>query len=357
MGFFSKIFKGVKKVVSKIGKGIKNTVKKVGKFMNKVGIVGQIALAFVLPGIGSMLGSGLAAMGQFGASLGGTIGGIIQGAAKFATGVGRAFQTVSSGVKNFIGEFAKTAASKLGFNVTDAATNFFGSDGAFAKAYGQTGETWSNSTWGYSTPEAAVNLQSGTEDIIGDMTKTYEENLASRTRSYGVGTTSDLTRNRLPPIEGEFTTIEVTGQRLTPSLLEPVQVDLQPDPIDVRQYATVDVPDIQLPEAPKPTLFEAARGEIQAFGESVVEDITERPISTAITASRALGAYGSEDEYAGDAYGSYGGSPMIMSPTPVYQADPLQFIQAGTPYGYAQGLYDNIYRGGTWQRNMAGGYA
>ena len=56
MGFFSKIKKGFKKVVSKIGKGIRKVTKKVGKFMGKMGIVGQIGLALVLPGIGSMLG-------------------------------------------------------------------------------------------------------------------------------------------------------------------------------------------------------------------------------------------------------------------------------------------------------------
>ena len=33
MGFFSKIFKGVKKVFKKIGKGIKSAFAKVGKFM------------------------------------------------------------------------------------------------------------------------------------------------------------------------------------------------------------------------------------------------------------------------------------------------------------------------------------
>ena len=55
MGFFKKLFKGVKKVFKKVGKGIKKVVGKVGKFMNKTGIVGQIALSFLLPGIGAAL--------------------------------------------------------------------------------------------------------------------------------------------------------------------------------------------------------------------------------------------------------------------------------------------------------------
>ena len=62
MGFFKKIFKGVKKVFKKIGRGIKKVVKGVGKFMNKIGIVGQIALMFI-PGIGPMLSTMFKGMG------------------------------------------------------------------------------------------------------------------------------------------------------------------------------------------------------------------------------------------------------------------------------------------------------
>ena len=38
MGFFSKVWKGVKKTFKKIGKGIKKAFKSVGKFMGKIGI-------------------------------------------------------------------------------------------------------------------------------------------------------------------------------------------------------------------------------------------------------------------------------------------------------------------------------
>lgn len=57
MGFFSKIFKGVKKVFKKIGKGIKSAFKKFGKFMNKIGILGQVAMFFIMPYVGAALGS------------------------------------------------------------------------------------------------------------------------------------------------------------------------------------------------------------------------------------------------------------------------------------------------------------
>ena len=55
MGIIKKIFKGVGKVFKKIGKGIKSAFKKFGKFMGKIGILGQIAMMFILPGIGNGL--------------------------------------------------------------------------------------------------------------------------------------------------------------------------------------------------------------------------------------------------------------------------------------------------------------
>ena len=55
MGFFSKIGKGIKSVFKTIGKGIQSAFKKVGKFMDRIGVLGQVAMMFILPGVGSML--------------------------------------------------------------------------------------------------------------------------------------------------------------------------------------------------------------------------------------------------------------------------------------------------------------
>jgi len=57
MGFFSKIGKGIKSAFKSIGKGIKSAFKRFGKFMNKIGVLGQIAMMFILPGVGNMLAS------------------------------------------------------------------------------------------------------------------------------------------------------------------------------------------------------------------------------------------------------------------------------------------------------------
>jgi hypothetical protein len=65
MGFLSKLWKGVKKVVKKIGSSIKKVVSKVGKFVGKLGIVGQIGMFFLMPHVAGFLMKGLgAAAGQ-----------------------------------------------------------------------------------------------------------------------------------------------------------------------------------------------------------------------------------------------------------------------------------------------------
>ncbi len=104
MGFFKKLFKGVKKVFKKIGKGIKKVAGKVGKFMGKIGIVGQIALSFLLPGIGALLGKAAGAMM-------GSLNPIISGAGKFlntavkiGSKAGSLVKSVGEGVTKVIGK-------------------------------------------------------------------------------------------------------------------------------------------------------------------------------------------------------------------------------------------------------------
>jgi hypothetical protein len=141
MGFFKKIFKGVKKVFKKIGRGIKKVAGKIGKFMNKIGIVGQIAMAFILPGIGAALMNGLGgvATSMIANTFGGIGGAIVKGAGhvlnaahKFVTVGKNVFNTVSQGVTKFVGEFGKTALNKIpGINIQSASQNFFGTGGAW----------------------------------------------------------------------------------------------------------------------------------------------------------------------------------------------------------------------------------
>ena len=138
MGFFKKIFKGIKKVVKKIGKGIKKVAAKVGKFVGKLGIVGQIGMFFIAPHLGAWLMKGLGGAANFltgiaGKGLGSTLargfGHVLKGAHNFVTVAKNTFGTITEG----IGQFAKTGLNKMGFNIDGAATNFFGNDSAWSR--------------------------------------------------------------------------------------------------------------------------------------------------------------------------------------------------------------------------------
>ena len=159
MGFLRKVFK-------KIGKGIKKAFSKFGKFMGKIGILGQVAMMFILPGIGNALASGLgsalglqgvtgmsslvgaagtatsAGTGLLGATGAGAsilqgAGKVLQFAGKVASMPGKVFSSITKGVTSTLTEFSKTALSKIAPNSTfaqGAAENFFfGADSAASR--------------------------------------------------------------------------------------------------------------------------------------------------------------------------------------------------------------------------------
>tara|TARA_R110000782_G_scaffold8965_3_gene29013 strand:- start:237 stop:1385 length:1149 start_codon:yes stop_codon:yes gene_type:complete len=142
MGFFSKLWRGVKKVVKKVGKGIKKVVGTVGKFVGKLGIVGQIGMFFLMPHVAGFLMKGLsaassgligfanAASGTLGGTIAQGLGTVLKTAHSFAGTVGNVFGTITEG----IGNFAKTALNKIpGVTIDGAATSFFGNDSAWSR--------------------------------------------------------------------------------------------------------------------------------------------------------------------------------------------------------------------------------
>ena len=163
MGFFSKIFKGVKKVFKKIGKAVKSVFKKVGKFMGKIGIVGQIALGFImpyaLPALGAALGGLSTGLTAFGAKAGGFLGTIAKGAGQFintaikvGSQVGKAFTSITEAVKTTVGQVVGTTINALpggeqfgqflkgmtngGIDITNMKD--------FGTAFQKVGEAWTN---------------------------------------------------------------------------------------------------------------------------------------------------------------------------------------------------------------------
>ena len=160
MGFLSKLWKGVKKTVKKIFKPIKKVFKKVGKFMNKIGIVGQLAMSFILPGIGNALmagfGSATAALagGALG-SIGKAAGWVLGKAGTFAKTIATGFKTVTGAVTDFIGTTAKYVGGKLGIGTLPNQTlgQAFGKEGfggrltdSFTKLGEEASNFWNSTT-------------------------------------------------------------------------------------------------------------------------------------------------------------------------------------------------------------------
>lgn len=174
MGFFKKLFKGVKKVFKKIGRGIKKVAGKIGKFMGKIGIVGQIALSFLLPGIGAMLGK--AAMGMMGST-----NALISGAGKFLNvavkigqKAGSLVKSVGEGVTKVIGKTIGATLNAVpggksftGFlkNVTNGKLDFvgdtfLGKDGSLLGDGGILG----------TAKDSVINIGSKTTDLFSKST-------------------------------------------------------------------------------------------------------------------------------------------------------------------------------------------
>jgi len=137
MGFLKKVFKGVGKVFKKIGRGIKKAVGKFGKFMGKAGILGQVAMAFILPGIGSALGSMVGAAAASANPLLAAAGKVLQFAGKVASAPGKIFSSITKGVTSTLTEFSKTALRKLAPESAlaqgAAESFFFGADSAASR--------------------------------------------------------------------------------------------------------------------------------------------------------------------------------------------------------------------------------
>ena len=165
MGFFSGLWKGIKSAVKGIGKGIKSAVGKVGKFMDRIGIVGQIAMTFILPGIGGLLSQGVGALQAMGGIAGG-IGNVLATAGKFASTVGNAFKTVTDGILGFVGN--------VGGSFINQAASFLGKEGLLIKGAPATvGEGFGK--WMTELGNDAMNITSpfrkvadSTSSMVGD---------------------------------------------------------------------------------------------------------------------------------------------------------------------------------------------
>ena len=152
MGLFKKLGKKLRGFFKRIGKGIKKGFKKFGKFMGKIGILGQIAMMFILPGIGSLMLKGLGAMTGLTATAGsaaaaagglGTASGFVTAAAGSSSAIAKGvawtlktaqrfanspllkpFKTVTDAVSSFVDNTTKFVGNKVGLGNIKPGSDF-----------------------------------------------------------------------------------------------------------------------------------------------------------------------------------------------------------------------------------------
>ena len=197
MGFFSKVFKKVKKgfksAFKSIGKAVRNVFKGFGKFMGKIGIVGQLAMSFVLPGIGEALmktaGNAFSGVtGALGASKSAILrsaGKMLEAGGKFAKMGHSAFKTVGEGISSFVTEMGHAALSKVP-GIQNVFPNI--TDKKFSTAWNNVQEKFNAN---------ADKVSAAFDDLIGNTkampTSTQANVLAQNKAVTGTGTTPSST--------------------------------------------------------------------------------------------------------------------------------------------------------------------
>jgi|TARA_R100000482_G_scaffold110588_1_gene52910 hypothetical protein len=169
-GLVKKVFKGVKKAVSSTWKRIKKAFKSVGKFMGKIGIIGQIGLALLLPGVGQILSNmligavpgvtgGLAGALQGMGAVGKAAAGFIKGAVNVASKTSKFFGSITDGVKSVVGDALGAAAQNLGITA----------ESAIGKGLSKVGVNMGVEGWG----EVLTNASSSLEKVGGSFTDIF----------------------------------------------------------------------------------------------------------------------------------------------------------------------------------------
>lgn len=276
MGFFiKKVFKGVKKTFKKIGKGIKSAFKKFGKFMGKIGIVGQLAMSFILPGIGGALmkglGSGftkLTGVLAKGGKIAQAAGKVLEAGASFAKAGTSAFKTVTEGISNFVGEFSKTALKKvpgmekLMPSLTKANDNFFIAD-ASGKSAWQTVQD---------------NVAANAADVVSNFNSGLE-NFGGAGKSFTAKNASAVAKAQATVGAGGTGTIpSATARAPTDSLLSAPDFNLKTAGLDTVNVAT---------DTTGFSFGEKAKGFVKGLPGEIKEGISEK--YTEFLGGRSLG--------------------------------------------------------------------
>jgi hypothetical protein len=372
MGFFKKIFKGVKKVFKKVGKAIKSAFKSVGKFMGKIGIIGQIGLALVLPGIGAMLGTGLQGLGGALAGYSGIGSSVVNAAGQFITKaveiggrVGNFFSSVTDGVTKVVGQTVGAAANSIGITPE----SFLGK--GLSKVGIDVGSASWEGVW-KTTQEAMVNVVDAGKNI-------FVPTVDSATASTLTSQTAQVQEGLQTQIEGGMGTPDVPAPTMEqPSLLSPR--DMAPptggvtsapptvlERIQAGSYTTdasgtiVSKADLAVPDVPQTfidklkgrgaELYERAKEEIVSLPETALDRAKEEIVSAPakVIAGQVNKLAGLEPEYvtnitnvkvpALDMGSTTGIGYDLLTPDMAFQEYGQQFVDE-RPFGAFAGMFD-----------------
>ena len=147
--FIKKAFKPISRLIRRVGRNIRKAAKSFGKFMGKIGVFGQLAMSFLLPGVGGMF----AKMAQGMINYTGVASGIINGAGKFLN------------VAANVGRNLKSAVGNITKGVTGAIKNTLGAVGDKLGIGKLIGKDLSS----YSFSNAGKSLQTMFTDVKGDL--------------------------------------------------------------------------------------------------------------------------------------------------------------------------------------------
>ena len=346
MGFFSKVWKGVKKTFKKIGRGIKKAFKSVGKFMGKIGILGTIALTILTGGIAGGLGGMFTkfgtTLGKLGASMGGVTGSILKGAswtigkaAQFGSAIKSGFSTLTKGVTEFFGQTGKWLANKLpGVNIEGASTDFLGKDGVWAR-----------------TSEAVAKEFETFQGNVGDLFTKTSPTLEAGKAQYleTMQTTSGVDKSLLDPTDG-YEIRDLTDE----DIYRYGTADLNADPTNMPSVPQeAPVPEVATAEAPKRSLLDKAT-DPQTYIDGATQIARETPgaVVKSVGTQLAMNAImGTPDYAAAPSYGSY--APQFVSQdygavqqglTPMATDGYQDMVFAYDALGQQSGAYGNLYK-------------
>ena len=342
MGFLSKAFKGIKKVVKGIGKRIKKTFKSIGKFMGKLGIVGQIGLGLLMPGIGAMFGKFAGALIGTGGTVATAAGNFINAALNIGTKVGNVFTSITKGVTNVVGEVVGAAANQLG--LANPIKNFTGALGinkgngwnVAGKDFGSIMDTVSN---------AGTDLLSKGQDLFSMDTLTGEHASVSKYLDE-LKVKRDALVPDLPNVSAEMDSVtnEFTGK-----LVETPTTD-----VGVAEVSTPNAKVTNVAAEPKSLLSKASDFVVEKAGDArakLGEALTDAPskfISTAVTTAGQKAGGGIPDVNYTTNVASVASMPSSMSIGSGDYAGDVNFnaymdntnYMNASPYGHTAAIYN-----------------